>query len=57
MSWIKLRAQVINRTEIKIEVKVRTTKAVRLKSGLGLDRGKRAIRGQRCISESGLELE
>lgn len=36
MSWVKLRVQVRNRT--KIEVKVRTLKAVRLTFGSGLDR-------------------
>lgn len=57
MSWVRLRAQVRNRIGIKTEVKVRPTKAVGLKFGSGLDRGRRESRGQRCISESGLELE
>lgn len=57
MSWVKLGARVRNRIEIKIEVKVRATKAGGLRSGLGLDWGKREGREQKCISELGLELE
>lgn len=57
MSWVKLGARVRNRIEIKIEVKVGATKAGGLRSGLGLDWGKREGREQKCISELGLELE
>lgn len=57
MSWVKLRAQVRNRIEIKIEVKVGATKAGGLKSALGLDWGKTEGRGKKRISEWGLELE
>lgn len=57
MSWVKLGARVRNRIEINIEVKVGATKAGGLRSGLGLDWGKREGREQKCISELGLELE